>query len=65
MMDASLKAPLRHAAFEEYKRAFDHCFGLAVYKSVSGDRLIDVDECRTLRWDNPKKLPPLDEDELA
>jgi len=64
LSDASLEAPLIPEAVEEMKRAFAHCFGLDRYVQVWEYDLIDLEQCRLLRYfSNHRHLPPLDETE--
>ncbi len=53
--------------YEEYKRAFAHCFGLEVYKSCFLDEPLRPDVCKMARYGRPRKhrLPPLDDEERA
>jgi hypothetical protein len=67
MMELSLMGPLGREGYEEYKRAFAHCFGIDAYRSCFRDEPLREDTCKMARWKQPSKhrLPPLDEDELA
>jgi len=67
MVELSMVGPMGREGYEEYKRAFAHCFGLATYRTIFREEPLDVDECRMARWKEPSKhrLPPLDEEERA
>ena len=64
--EASLRAPLDRDAIEEYKRAFAHCYGVDTYYSIFAYEPIRVNGCKMTRYAiGFKKLPPLDDKEIA
>jgi len=66
MMETSLEGPLSRAGYEEYKRAFAHCFGLDAYKKCFDEEPLRLEDCKLARWQQPSKhrLPDLDEYEV-